>query len=73
MENTTSYTVTGMSCSHCENAVQEEVLQIPGVESATVSASEGALDIHAADGAQVDDADVVAAVEEAGYHAQPTP
>ena len=28
----TEFRVTGMTCSHCEHAVSEEVGQIPGVE-----------------------------------------
>lgn len=27
----TSFRVTGMTCAHCENAVHEEVSQVPGV------------------------------------------
>ena len=39
----TTYTVTGMSCEHCERAVQAEVGALPAVESAAASAAAGTL------------------------------
>ncbi|MDK4241609.1 heavy-metal-associated domain-containing protein [Corynebacterium pseudodiphtheriticum] len=41
----TTFRVTGMTCAHCENAVHEEVSQIPGVAGLTVSAQEGTLTV----------------------------
>ncbi len=67
MATTTSYTVTGMSCGHCENAVREEVSQIPGVTDIDVSAQTGDLSITSEQ--RIDDAAVLAAVDEAGYTA----
>lgn len=67
MSTTQTYAVTGMTCGHCESAVREEVSQIPGVEQIDVSASAGTLAITT--GGPVDDAAVVAAVDEAGYQA----
>lgn len=64
---TTEYTVTGMTCGHCEQAVRDEVGQIQGVESIEVSAETGRLVITSA--GDLADADVVAAVDEAGYAA----
>lgn len=64
---TTEYKVTGMTCGHCENAVREEVGEIGGVEVVEVSAETGRLVVSSA--APVDDAQVVAAVDEAGYEA----
>ncbi|MDP3967129.1 MAG: heavy-metal-associated domain-containing protein [Nocardioides sp.] len=61
----TTYTVTGMTCGHCEAAVREEVGQVAGVESVEVSADTGVLTVSG----QVDDAAVLAAVDEAGYQA----
>ena len=66
MNTTTQYQVTGMSCGHCENAVRDEVSQIPGVRNVEVSAQSGQLRVTAE--AEVDDA-VIAAVDEAGYQA----
>ncbi|WP_256841697.1 heavy-metal-associated domain-containing protein [Ornithinimicrobium cryptoxanthini] len=67
MNNVQTYAVTGMTCGHCESAVREEVSQIPGVEQIAVSASTGSLEITV--GSPVDDAAVLAAVDEAGYQA----
>lgn len=64
---TTEYTVTGMTCGHCEQAVREEVGRLPGVEAIDVSAQTGRLVITSA--AELDDAAVLAAVDEAGYAA----
>lgn len=64
---TTEYQVTGMSCGHCEAAVRREVAQLPGVTDVQVSAQTGRLVIGAS--GPVADADVLAAVDEAGYSA----
>lgn len=61
------YQVSGMSCGHCEGAIRGEVGQIPGVDGVEVSAQTGKLVVTAAQ--PVDDAAVLAAVEEAGYTA----
>ena len=66
---TTEYQVTGMSCGHCEIAIRSEVEQIPGVTDIAVSSSTGHLTVTAADPESVDDAAVLAAVDEAGYSA----
>ncbi|MFT4157508.1 MAG: cation transporter [Microbacterium sp.] len=65
--NTTAYAVTGMTCGHCEGSVRSEVAKIDGVTYVEVSASSGSL-IVTADVA-LDDAAVLAAVDEAGYSA----
>jgi len=65
---TTEYQVTGMTCGHCEMSIREEVEQIAGVSGIEVSAATGHLAVTT-DGAGVDDAAVLAAVEEAGYAA----
>lgn len=65
--STTEYKVTGMTCGHCEMSVREEVSQIAGVEDIQVSAQSGTLVVTAADA--INDADVLAAVDEAGYSA----
>lgn len=79
----TTFRVTGMTCAHCENAVHEEVSQVPGVAGLTVSAQEGTLTVfynNATDNNagnnsaeaenQASDEDIIAAVEEAGYTAE---
>ncbi|MEV6924781.1 heavy metal-associated domain-containing protein [Dactylosporangium sp. NPDC051485] len=65
---TTEYQVTGMTCSHCEHAIRSEVGQVPGVEALDVSAATGRLVVTGP--GPVDDALVLAAVDEAGYRAE---
>ncbi|MEI3865741.1 heavy-metal-associated domain-containing protein [Microbacterium sp. CCNWLW134] len=67
MSTTTEYTVTGMTCGHCEMSVREEVSEIAGLTVVDVSAQTGKLVVSAE--TPVDDAAVIAAVEEAGYQA----
>ncbi|MBZ4496498.1 MULTISPECIES: heavy-metal-associated domain-containing protein [unclassified Dermacoccus] len=61
------YQVTGMTCGHCEASVREEVGEIAGVTAIEVSAQTGRLVITTS--GEIDDAQVLAAVEEAGYSA----
>jgi len=65
MSDTRTYTVTGMTCSHCVASVTEEVQEIPGVEDVDVVLETGALTVTSSH--PLDDAAVRAAVEEAGY------
>ena len=67
-ETTIDYLVTGMTCGHCKRAVTDEVSRLPGVTGVDVSAASGRLTI-AADGSLPADADVIAAVDEAGSSA----
>lgn len=62
---TQTYTVTGMTCEHCVNAVSAEVGAIDGVIDVQVDLATGGLTVAAAN--PVEDADVAAAVDEAGY------
>ena len=62
---TATWTVVGMTCGHCVNAVTEEVSQVPGVTTVDVDLVSGGLTVTSE--APVDDAAVRAAVEEAGY------
>ena len=64
---TTRFSVTGMTCGHCEMSVREEVQEIAGVTDVEVSHETGQLVVTSESG--VDSAAVVAAVEEAGYSA----
>ncbi len=65
--NIAEYQVTGMTCGHCEMSVREEVEQIAGVTGIEVSAQTGKLVVTAEQ--SIADADVLAAVVEAGYSA----
>lgn len=59
------YSVSGMSCGHCESAVSKEITAIPGVTSVSAVASSGLLTV--ASEQPLDDDTVRAAVDEAGY------
>ncbi|MEU4445326.1 heavy-metal-associated domain-containing protein [Actinosynnema sp. NPDC050801] len=60
-----TFTVTGMTCGHCVASVTEEVTKIDGVTDVAVDLPTGAVKVTSA--APVAEADVRAAVEEAGY------
>jgi copper chaperone len=62
---TKTYTVTGMTCSHCVDSVGSEIRQIPGVTDVQVDLASGAVTVTSEQ--PVDDAAVAAAVDEAGY------
>ncbi|MBO9625195.1 MAG: heavy-metal-associated domain-containing protein [Microbacterium sp.] len=64
---TTTYAVTGMTCGHCEGSVRSEVAKLDGVTGIQVSAADGSLVVTS--DAALDDAAVLAAVDEAGYSA----
>ncbi len=61
---TRSYTVGGMSCEHCVNAVTAEVGEVPGVRDVAVDLDTGTVTVT---GDSIDDEAVRAAVDEAGY------
>jgi copper chaperone len=63
--STSTYTVAGMTCGHCVNAVTEEVAQLPGVTAVDVDLASGGLTVTS--DAPVEETAVRAAVEEAGY------
>ena len=65
--STSEYQVTGMTCGHCEMSVREEVGALPGVQQVDVSARTGQLVVTSA--GPIEDAAVIAAVDEAGYRA----
>ncbi len=63
--NTATFTVTGMTCGHCVASVTEEVKEIDGVTEVAVDLPTGAVSVTSDQ--PVSEADVRAAVEEAGY------
>ena len=65
MSITSTYTVSGMTCSHCVASVTEEVTKIPGVTDVQVDLTTGAVTV--ASQSPVDNTAVKDAVEEAGY------
>jgi len=56
--------VPGMSCSHCEAAVKNEVGKVAGVDDVRVDLETKLVTVI---GAQLDRAAIAAAVDEAGY------
>jgi len=65
MNDTRTFTVTGMTCGHCVASVTEEVQELPGVETVDVVLETGSLTVTSSE--PVGDAAIKAAVEEAGY------
>jgi copper chaperone len=64
------YSVPGMSCEHCRTAISEEVGAVPGVESVNVDLTAKVVTVH---GAEIDDAAVRRAIDEAGYDVAEAP
>lgn len=62
-DNQATYTVSGMTCGHCELSVREEVEALPGVTAAQADRSSGTLVVTG----QASRDEVAAAVREAGY------
>jgi copper chaperone CopZ len=54
-----------MTCEHCVNSVTEEISEIAGVDAVDVELASGRVTVTSA--APLDEADVRAAVGEAGY------
>ena len=67
---TAEYTVSGMTCGHCVRSVKEEVGNIAGVTAVDVELASGRVVVTS--DAPVSAADVVAAVDEAGYAVVPS-
>ncbi|EFQ84497.1 heavy metal-associated domain protein [Aeromicrobium marinum DSM 15272] len=66
--NTTTYSVTGMTCAHCVQAVTAELAALPGVQHVRVDLVEsGTSQVHVDSEAPLDTGAVAAAVDEAGY------
>jgi copper chaperone len=65
LSQTRTYTVTGMTCEHCVASVTEEVSEIPGVDDVQVVLETGTVSVTSS--RPLEDTDVRAAVEEAGY------
>ena len=64
MAVTSTYTVTGMTCEHCVNAVTTELAELNGVQHVQVDLGTGLVTVTS--DAPLADDDVRAAVDEAG-------
>ena len=69
MTTTATYTVAGMSCEHCVNAVTSELLKLAGVSAVRVDLGRGAVEV--ASDHPLSPPDVAAAIDEAGYELVP--
>ena len=61
------YTVTGMSCAACQARVEKAVSKVPGVSSCSVSLLTNSMGVEGS----AAPADIIKAVTDAGYGAQP--
>ena len=62
---TQTYTVTGMTCSHCVNSVSTEIGKLDGVRDVQVDLSTGKVTVTSDQ--LLTDAAIDAAIDEAGY------
>lgn len=58
--------VTGMTCAHCEKAVQEALAAVPGVTGVTVDRNSGVASVKG----EADTGALISAVVEEGYQAE---
>jgi copper chaperone CopZ len=59
-----TYSVPGLHCSHCQDAVTRELETVSGVGSVDVDLDTKLVTVH---GSNLDDAALRAAIDEAGY------
>jgi copper chaperone CopZ len=64
--HTATYTIVGMTCSHCVASVTEELTDVKGVADVDVDLATGRLTVTSDE--PVDEASIRSAVSEAGYH-----
>ena len=65
--DTKIYSVPGMHCGHCKAAVTRELEAVAGVEGVDVDLESKLVTVR---GDELDDAALVAAIDEAGYEAE---
>jgi copper chaperone CopZ len=65
MSVTSTYTVTGMTCGHCVQAVSTELGRLPGVRDVRVDLPSGTVAVTSDGPLPIDE--VRTAVDEAGY------
>jgi copper ion binding protein len=63
--NTTTWTVQGMTCQHCVNAVTAEVSALDGVTAVDVDLENGQITVSS--DTEIEVADLASAIDEAGY------
>jgi copper chaperone len=65
--DTKTYSVPGMHCDHCKAAVSRELEAVTGVERVDVDLETKLVTVR---GETLDDAALIAAIDEAGYDAE---
>lgn len=66
-QNTQTYLVDGMTCGHCSGAVTDELSALPGVHDVSVDlVAGGTSSVTVVSDAPLAEADVAAALDEAG-------
>ena len=63
-----TFNVPGMTCAHCERAVHDEITDVRGVDSVTIDLATKDVVVT---GTALVLADLLAAIDEAGYEAVP--
>ena len=66
MSQTVAYSVPAIHCAHCAMSIREEVSEVEGVEDVDVDLDTKVVTIS---GLELDDAELRAAIAEAGYEA----
>ncbi len=66
MMSTATYTAPAISCQHCQHAIESAISALAGVESVHVDIATKRVDVRY-DPAQVDEARLVATLDEEGY------
>ncbi len=64
-----TFSVAGMTCGHCVQAVSGELAKLPGVRAVAVDLEAGTATVDSTDA--LDPAAVAAAIDEAGYELVP--
>lgn len=67
MAATRTFSVTGMTCDHCRNAITEEVGSVPGVTGVDVDLATGLVTVNG----EADAASVRTAITDVGYEVAP--
>jgi len=66
VSQTVAYSVPAIHCAHCAMSIREEVSEVAGVEDVDVDLDTKVVTIS---GLELDDAELRAAIAEAGYEA----
>lgn len=69
MPSTQQFRATGLTCGHCAHAVTEELTALDGVDDVAVEVVSGGESVVTVSGRQLTDAEVAAALDEAGDYA----